>query len=281
MVYFTDEELDRIIKEDVPFFDLTTHLAGIGDEQGSISYISRGRGVATSLDVVARIYKKLGAEVDFVGKNGEIVEKGDLLVKAKGSAKILHTGWKCCLNILEYTMGISTTSKKLVDEAKRANSHISVVFTRKSFPGTKHMAVTAAIDGGVIPHRLGVSETILIFDKHLEFLGGLDGLENKINEIRDNSHEKKIVVEAHNLEDALRLAKMGVDCIQLDKIPGEKLSVMVGMLKKDYPGIVLIGTGGITIENAYEYAKTGVDVIATSSVFHGKPFDIMVKMEKL
>ncbi|WP_408631247.1 hypothetical protein [Methylomusa anaerophila] len=39
-----------------------------------------------------------------------------------------------------------------------------------------------------------------------------------------------------------------------------------------------MAASGINVNNIEKYAGTGVDVIATSNLFHGKPLDIGVKM---
>ena len=33
MVIFTDEEVERVVTEDVPYFDLTTFILDIGDKE--------------------------------------------------------------------------------------------------------------------------------------------------------------------------------------------------------------------------------------------------------
>ena len=45
MLYLSSEEIDRFIKEDVPYFDLTSHLLGIRDQPGKITYFIREEGV--------------------------------------------------------------------------------------------------------------------------------------------------------------------------------------------------------------------------------------------
>ncbi len=45
MVYITDEIIDKIIKEDVPYSDITTEMLGIGEENGTISFYTRSEGV--------------------------------------------------------------------------------------------------------------------------------------------------------------------------------------------------------------------------------------------
>ena len=80
------------------------------------------------------------------------------------------------MNILEYSSGIATRTKKMVDKAKLVNPHVAVLATRKSFPGTKELSIKSIIAGGAFPHRLGLSETILIFKQHVAFLGNINDL---------------------------------------------------------------------------------------------------------
>ena len=73
-----------------------------------------------------------------------------------------------------------------------------------------------------MPHRLGLSETILVFAQHVEFLGGFDALLEKLSDIRQRCAEKKVFVEA-DAEQALELAKRGIDGIQFDKLDVDEL----------------------------------------------------------
>ena len=58
--------------------------------------------------------------------------------------------------------GIATRTSQIVKKAKAVNPSVVVVTTRKAFPGTKKVAIKAIIAGGALPHRLGLSETILV-----------------------------------------------------------------------------------------------------------------------
>ena len=56
---------------------------------------------------------------------------------------------------------------------------------------------------------------------------------------------------------------------------------MSAILPVNVAGLVLIAAGGIVPENIAAYATTGVDALATSTVYHGAPADIAAEMEKL
>ena len=78
--------------------------------------------------------------------------------------------------------------------------------------------------------------------------------------------------------DAVRLAQAGVDGIQLDKVPARELAALVPQLRALAPHITLIAAGGINLQNAAEYAATGVDGLATTCLHFAKPLDMSVRM---
>lgn len=279
MFYTSDETIERFIKEDIPYIDLTTLVLGIGQQRGKIRFTSRENAVISGSEEVTRIFQKLGVEPIFFTPSGTAVSPGDVFLEGVGSAGSLHMVWKVSMNILEYCSGIATRTKKLVEKAKGVNPKIELVTTRKVFPGTKELDVKAVIAGGGLPHRLGLSETVLIFKQHMNFLGGIDGLLNKIEEIKARACEKKVIVEVECMEDAIRLSRAGVDGLQFDKVQPQALKEMVDETRAINPKITLIGTGGINEGNVEEYAGTGVDSISTTWVYFGKPADMGVTIQ--
>lgn len=276
MIYITDDFIDNLIKEDVPHIDLTTLALDIGDKNGIIRYKAREDTVICGSEEVSRIFSKLNIDTISFKETGSLVKPDDIIIEGKGKVESLQMAWKIAMNILEYSSGISTRTKALVDKAKAVNSDIEIFTTRKIFPGTKELSIKAIIAGGAFPHRLGLSETALIFKQHTNFLGGIDGLIAKLKSIKTKLVEKKIIVEVEDKESAVKLCKAGIDGLQFDKVEPEELKEIVTELKQINPKILLIGTGGITANNVKEYAKTGIDAVSTTSVYFGKPCDIGV-----
>ncbi|WHH61781.1 ModD protein [Petroclostridium sp. X23] len=280
MMYISDETIERFIKEDVPYIDLTTLVLGIGNENGQICFTAREDTVLSGVEEVIKIFNKLGIGKAGFLPSGTRVRSGETFIRGEGLCSNLHMAWKVSLNILEYCCGIATRTRRLVDKAKSANPDISIVSTRKSFPGTKELAIKSIIAGGAFPHRLGLSETILIFKQHVNFLGGLEQLPQMIKQIKMNACEKKIIVEVENDTEAMMMAGLDIDGLQFDKVPAAQLKNMVKEIRSINPRITLIAAGGVNESNADEYAITGVDAIATTSVYFGKPSDIKVIIEK-
>lgn len=280
MIYIKDQTIENIINEDIPYIDLTTSILGITNENGEIKFVSRENAVISGSEEVIRIFNKLGIETKSYVPSGTIVKPGDVIINAKGNADALHMAWKVSMNILEYCSGISTRTRRLVDKAKNINPKIEIVTTRKIFPGTKELSIKAIIAGGALPHRLGLSETILVFKQHLNFIGGIDGFIANIDTIKAKACEKKILIEVEDLESAVKVTKAGVHGLQFDKLSPAELKVIVATIRNINPSITLIGTGGINEGNIEEYAATGVDSISTTSVYFGTPVDIEVTITK-
>lgn len=264
----------------MPYIDLTTLLLDIAGKKGSIEFICREEAVICGTEEVLRIFQKLNISASRYLPSGSRVSPQTSVLKAEGLAQDLHMAWKVSMNILEFASGIATRTNRIVNKAKQVNPKIEILTTRKVIPGTKELAVKAVVAGGGIPHRLGLSETVLIFKQHLNFLGGLEGLAAKVSEIKAKACEKKILVEAETVEEAVILSRMGIDGIQFDKISPSELLKAVELIKAGNKDIVLLAAGGINENNASEYAGTGVDGIVTSSIYFGKPVDFGARLEQ-
>ncbi len=276
-----DSDIEKFIDEDMPYGDLTTLLLGIGALPGKITFTSREQTTLCCTEEAARVLERCGASVDFLLQSGTTVEAGMTILSASGSASSMHAGWKVALNLLEYASGIATRTHKIVKQVKEVNASITVVTTRKSFPGTKKVAIKAIMAGGALPHRLGLSESVLVFRQHTAFCGGLDHFLTTVTELKAQAQEQKIIVEADSAEEALAIAASGVDVVQLDKLLPEALSLLVQQLRKEAPGVKISTAGGINAQNASAYAEAGVDMLVLSSVYFGKPSDIAVSISAL
>ncbi len=280
MLFIPEDSIERWIKEDVPYIDLTTLVLGIGKQQGRIQFFCRENAVVSGVEEVLRILNKFNIQVARFTPSGTLLSPGETFIEGEGDTENLHLAWKVSLNILEYCSGIATRTRRMVNAAKNINPKVSIVATRKLFPGTKELSIKAVLAGGGFPHRLGLSETILIFKQHTNFLGGVDGLCAMMDEIKVRACEKKIIAEAETIEDAVKLCRAGVDGIQFDKVPPEMLKDFVRMIKEINPAVTALAAGGINAGNVEDFAMTGVDAIVSTAVYFGKPVDMSARIIK-
>ncbi len=280
MLRISDARIDAFIAEDVPYLDLTSTVLGIGAEPGEMRYFTREDCILAGVAVVRKIMARLGCEVVNAAEDGTRLAAGDEFMTVRGSAADLHAAWKVCLNMFDHLSAVATKTRGMVDAVHAVNPRCEVLTTRKSMPGVKDLLTEAVMIGGAFPHRLGLSETVLVFDNHLEFYGGFEKFVANLPEIMSHCVEKKVFVEAGEAE-ALVLARTCVDGIQFDKIPAPRMAELVQEIRAINPHVTLVAAGGVNPQNAGEYAATGIDGIVTTACFSAKPLDMSVRMRKL
>ena len=280
MLRISDARLDQLIAEDVPYLDLTSCVLGIDGQPGRIEYFTREECTLCGTEEAARIMEKLGLEVEWSRPSGTLVAPGESFLAATGRAEGVHQAWKVCLNLFDHLSAVATKSRQMVQAAHAVNPRCEVLTTRKSMPGVKDLLTKAVMCGGAFPHRLGLSETVLVFDHHTAFIGGFEAFLEQLPEIRRRCVEKKVFVEADAAQ-ARRLVEVGVDGVQFDKVAPDELTALVPELRAIDPHVTLIAAGGINPSNAGVYAATGVDGLVTTALFTAKPVDMSVRIAAL
>ena len=265
----------NLLYEDLGYFDLTTHGLDIGERKATMRFAPKQGIVLCGVDEVVKIMKELNINYTLYKKDGDRVEAKECILECKADAAKLHKAWKISQNIFEYMSGIATYTNSLVTEARNINSKINVATTRKNFPGVKEMMLKSVMVGGGVAHRLGLYDSILIFEQHLKLFKAKEELESAFIKLKYEFLEKKITVEVENYNDASYFASLGADILQCERMDYETLKKCVG-LKEQYPHLLLSATGGIDESNIAKFAKCGVDFIVTSSPYHAKPLDIKV-----
>lgn len=282
---FSNARIDAFIEEDVPYIDLTCEVLGIHNQPGEMEYFTRESCVLAGTDIARRIMRNLGCEVLASSEDGQLVSAGQTFFTVRGAAADLHAAWKVCLNVFDHLSAVATKTRSMVDEVHAVNPECEVLTTRKSMPGAKDLLTCAVMAGGAFPHRLGLSETVLVFEQHLAFFGGFNRFVEELPRIKARCVEKKLFVEA-DAQRAIALARAssdgrGVDGIQLDKVPVSELAELVRRIREIDPRITIIAAGGINPQNAGAYAACGVDGLATTAPFTAKPVDMSVRMKPL
>lgn len=278
-MYLANVDFDALIREDVPYFDLTSFALGIDGQAAKICYFTREDCVVCGTEEVSEIFRRLGLTLTSAVPSGTFVPAGTELLTGRGPAGAVHTAWKVGQNLLDHTSGIATKTKRLVDAVHAVNPALPVLTTRKMFPGTKALAIKAIMAGGAVPHRLGLSETVLVFKQHLNMIGGLDALLSRLPEMKRVCCEKKILVEAEDLDMAVQLCQAGADGIQFDKFSPQALAEAAELLSARFPGVVLLAAGGINEKNAAQYACAKISGIVTTSLYTAPATDIGVRIQ--
>lgn len=274
-------EIDALIAEDVPYGDLTTDALGIGAAAGRITFAARHPMVASGVEEAVTIMERLGAVVRHATASGTALAPGALLLEAHGCAGALHAGWKVAQTVMEWMGGIATAVAAIRSAARSASDHVQVACARKAPPGTRRLAAKAVLAGGGQMHRLGLSETILIFPEHLAFFAGEDAVERAVKRARRRAPERKIVIEVGDESSALAAALAGADVIQLEKFSAEAAARVTSALASRDLRPLVAAAGGIRAANAAAYAAAGIDLLVTSAPYNAPPAEVQVVIAPL
>jgi molybdenum transport protein len=263
-----DEALLRLLDDDVPCGDLTTLSLGIGAAPGRLEFRARQAMTVCATEEAARLFVLAGAGGRIEAASGIAAAAGDVLLQAEGDAASLHRAWKTAQTLVEWASGISSAAAAIVAAARP----VPVACTRKNVPGTKAMSVKAVRAGGATMHRLGLSETLLVFHEHRLFLGERPA--EIVARLHAAEPEKKIVVEVGDVEEALRWS--GADVLQLEKFSAQEVVACRGALDAAARHPLLAAAGGIRADNAAAYVAAGADLLVTSAPYTAPPRDVQV-----
>lgn len=275
MFFVSDTLLDEILAEDIPYGDATASLFGIDNTPGIVCCRPKADTTLAGVVLAERLFARVGLKTTRYNDEGECVAAGTVILRAEGKAGAIHAVYKTAQNILEYACGIATRAHQMHTEAQAGNPHCRIAVTRKHFPGTKTLSLYAAVAGGAVVHRMGLSESVLVFDQHRVFI---PDFEAHLRQAKCADPERKIAVEAANTSEALAYAAAGADIVQCEKFPVPDFSECVTRLKQQFPRVIVSAAGGINASNARAYAQAGADFLVTSWPYFGKPSDIKMQI---
>lgn len=279
-VKLSDAELWEYIREDLPYLDLTTHLLEVPGQKAELTLSARGKVVAACIEEAARIAELLDCRVKETGTSGKWMEEGTLLT-LQGDSEKLHEAWRLCQILLEYACGMATYAREMLENVHEINPECEIFITRKSFPFAKRFCVRALLCGGVIPHRLGLSETVLVFEQHRKLYENEVAFESAFKKLKSRCIEKKLVIECDTVADAVKMLALGADVIQMDKCSPDVLRNLMLEKNRQYPHAKILAAGGIHRDNAAEFADTGIEGIVSSRPYQAGMADIKATWRRI
>lgn len=279
MMLIPDAELDRLIAEDLPFGDLTTDALGLGTAPARITFAARTAQVACCTEEAARLLVRLGATIEGpVVPSGTACAPGRLLLAAEGPGTAVMGAWKIAQNLMEWAGGIATFTRDLVSAARAVAPDVAVATTRKTAPLTRALSARAVRAGGGILHRLGLSETVLVFPEHVALLPAGEGPAEALARLRRHCPERTLVIEVNSVDDAMAAAAFA-DVLQLEKFsPEDVRRVVTGIVRRADGRPRVAAAGGIGPGNVIAYASSGADVLVTSAPYTARPTEVQVRI---
>jgi nicotinate-nucleotide pyrophosphorylase (carboxylating) len=268
-----DQFVIESLAEDVGRGDLFSLVTDSVETEGRL--LAKSSGVLSGQLYGDRLAKLKEFRIEWFKNDGEQFQSGDILAKIYGDSHTLLTVERTLLNMVLHSSSIATESNRY---AKLIEPYgVKMLDTRKTRPLLRAFEKYSARVGGVVNHRMGLDDSLMLKDTHL---GTIEDLEGFLKEARKKiPFTSKIEIECETFDAVREAMRCGADIVMCDNMKPSQLSEIVQFRNANYPHIPLEASGNIRLENIVEYAKAGVDAISSGSMVHqARWLDISLKI---
>ena len=263
-------ELEQIVRralaEDIGRGDVTTQAIVPPGARGCGRIVAREAGVIAGLRAARATWRALSSKVTLRARvrEGDAVERGDVIAEVRGPLRALLTGERVALNFLQRLSGIATLTRAYVDRAKPAK----ILDTRKTTAGLRALEKAAVRAGGGMNHRFALDELIMVKDNHVAAAGSIT---EAVARARRKHPRRRIEVEVRTPAEVREAAALRPDIIMLDNMSPARLRQAVAIVRRASPKTVIEASGGMTLARVGRVAATGVDWISVGALTHSAP----------
>jgi len=265
------DAIERALEEDIGTGDITSQLTVPEDLPAGGDFLAKQDLVVAGVEMLPLIYQlRGGAQVTVLSMSGDQAHPGTVLAQVLGPARLLLACERVALNFLQRLSGVATLARTYVDAV--AGTGAQILDTRKTTPGLRRLEKMAARAGGVINHRQGLFDAVLIKNNHITAAGGVrQALANASAfggpveiEVRDRVElDQALACRAkHLLLDNLSPAEAAEWIRHIDGRATVELS------------------GGINLETIRAYAEARPNFISCGAITHSAPaVDISFRLQ--
>lgn len=271
--------LDKIIlnalEEDVGTGDITTETTIPEDRIAHGLYKAKEDGILCGIGAAARVFELIDPSIEFIAfkKDGDKIEKGEIIAEVRGKATNVLTGERTGLNLMQRMSGIATRTAEAVKQVEGTNAKICD--TRKTTPGLRVIEKYAVKIGGGTNHRFNLADGILIKDNHIVAAGSIT--EAVIAARKNAPHTLKIEVEVESFEELNEALEAGADIIMLDNMSCENMKKAVELINGR---AITEASGNMGDRDLSEVAACGVDLISIGALTNSvRALDISLKFK--
>lgn len=262
------------LREDIGRADITTELILSQRLKVRAGIVLKETAVVAGLEIAKKVFKTVNKNIKFQAKcaDGSLQKSGSALVILEGDARSILSAERTALNFLSHLSGIATLTYAFVQKVRPYN--VKIMDTRKTIPGLRALQKYAVKMGGGYNHRMGLWDGVLIKDNHI-FASRLAPCALRLRELVEIAKKKKpknmkVEIEVKNLKEFEEALRAQPDIIMLDnmKIADIRKAVMIRRMRDEGRKTKIEVSGGVTLDNVREIAKTGVDMISIGALTH-------------
>ncbi|MFE0749900.1 carboxylating nicotinate-nucleotide diphosphorylase [Gordonia sp. NPDC058843] len=247
--------------------DVTTASTVPADAVVDAAIVSRAHGVIAGVPVVEAVFDEvIGAgEYTITARldDGARVEPGTVVLAVHAPTRALLTAERTALNLISHLSGIATATAAWVAAVEGTNARIRD--SRKTLPGLRHLQKYAVRAGGGVNHRMGLGDAALIKDNHVVAAGSVAAA---LRAVRAAAPGLPVEVEVDSLSQLDEVLELRPQLVLLDNF--EPWATQMAVQRRDTrsPETKLESSGGLSLDVAADYARTGVDYLAVGALTH-------------
>jgi nicotinate-nucleotide pyrophosphorylase (carboxylating) len=225
---------------------------------------SRDAIVVAGLPVAAAFFRQLdpAMQIDVLAEEGAEVEPGSDLMRLSGNARAMLTAERSALNTVQHLSGIATLTREYVRAMD--NPACTLLDTRKTIPGLRHLEKYAVRMGGGANHRLGLWDAAMIKDNHVLVAGSVGEAVRRAVA----AGVTDIICEVDRLDQIEPALAAGATRLLLDNMDPETLRAAVRIVAGRVP---TEASGGISLQTIRAKAATGVNYVSVGRLTQSAP----------
>ena len=241
--------------EDIGSGDINAALIA-PQTQAKAYVVTRDAGVFCGRPWVEETCRQVDASIDlrWQAADGCATAAGDTILTLQGPARGLLTAERTIINFMQFLSATATRARQYVDAV--AATDAVILDTRKTVPGLRAAQKYAVRTGGASNHRMGLFDAYLLKENHIAAAGGIA---NAVRQARRLQPRQAVQVEVENNAQLAEAIVAGANRVLLDNYGLEDLRAAVEQAQGQ---VALEASGGITLANVVEIARTGVDYIS-------------------
>jgi nicotinate-nucleotide pyrophosphorylase (carboxylating) len=172
------------------------------------------------------------------------------------------------LNVMQRMSGIASRTRDW--QALIAHTPCKVLDTRKTTPNFRIAEKWAVAIGGGENHRMGLYDTVMLKDNHIDFCGGIAQAIERTQAFLSLHHKPiPIIVECRNMAEVKACLEVhGLHRLLLDNMEPTLLREAVSLIDGKF---LTEASGNITEETIVAVAETGVDFISMGALTYNVP----------
>jgi nicotinate-nucleotide pyrophosphorylase (carboxylating) len=243
--------------------DITTDALIDAETQGRWAIVAREAGIVAGLDAATLAARLIDPDIKFsvAAPDGARVQAGETIAQLEGPARSVLIAERTMLNFIGRLSGVATLTRAYVDAV--AGMGVVIASTRKTTPGLRALEKRAVRLGGGGSHRYGLGDAMLIKDNHIAAAGGVTAALTRARAAA--GHLTCIEIEVDTLEQLREALAHAPSAVLLDNFSLADLRAAVHLAKGQ---TLLEASGGVSLDNVFAVAETGVDVISVGALTH-------------